>query len=222
MHYKGYSLFILFILQKTCLKQFLTHLYLIGCRCRFRYLHREQKSAFVTFCLTLKLPCVVAVRQCFAVLEDGALAHNLQEQESKYNVAAAHHTSVQSFVLCGLLSSLRQSLPLRFGDLICSYPPTEKHPTILFSSIYCNLFTHNKGLLFVARRFFFIAHFESVLTFFFFFLALLQLSNTTRPTSTRTSWCRTTSVLLKGCKMRRKRSRPSRAPSTDSPPGDCG
>lgn len=27
---------------------------------------------------------VVSVCQCFAVLEDGALAHNLQEQESKY------------------------------------------------------------------------------------------------------------------------------------------
>lgn len=30
------------------------------------------------------LSAVVSVCQCFAVLEDGALAHNLQEQESKY------------------------------------------------------------------------------------------------------------------------------------------
>lgn len=29
---------------------------------------------------------IVSVCQCFAVLEDGALAHNLQEQESKYKV----------------------------------------------------------------------------------------------------------------------------------------
>lgn len=34
------------------------------------------------------LLCSVSVCQCFAVLEDGALAHNLQEQESKYRVSA--------------------------------------------------------------------------------------------------------------------------------------
>ncbi|XP_031700898.1 coiled-coil domain-containing protein 187 isoform X2 [Anarrhichthys ocellatus] len=38
-------------------------------------------SPFVTFCMILKLSSVVSVCQCFAVLEDGALAHNLQEQE---------------------------------------------------------------------------------------------------------------------------------------------
>lgn len=34
------------------------------------------------------LLCSVSVCQCFAVLEDGALAHNLQEQESKYSCSA--------------------------------------------------------------------------------------------------------------------------------------
>lgn len=32
------------------------------------------------------LLCSVSVCECFAVLEDGALAHNLQEQESEYSV----------------------------------------------------------------------------------------------------------------------------------------
>lgn len=48
----------------------------------------------------------VSVCQCFAVLEDGALAHNLQEQESKYNVrlpcdynTAADYKQVYSFTV---------------------------------------------------------------------------------------------------------------------------
>uniref|UniRef100_A0A8D3ALZ7 Coiled-coil domain-containing protein n=1 Tax=Scophthalmus maximus TaxID=52904 RepID=A0A8D3ALZ7_SCOMX len=43
------------------------------------------------------LSSVVSVRQCFAVLEDGVLAHSLQEQESEYSV---------QFMLRELLSGL--------------------------------------------------------------------------------------------------------------------
>lgn len=39
------------------------------------------------------LSFVVSVCQCFAVLEDGALAHNLQEQESKCNVKLPYDSS---------------------------------------------------------------------------------------------------------------------------------
>ncbi len=53
---------------------------------------------------------VVSVCQCFAVLEDGVLAHNLQEQESKYNVklpydssTAAHYKRVVTYIVWGFI-----------------------------------------------------------------------------------------------------------------------
>ncbi len=52
----------------------------------------------------------VSVCQCFAVLEDGVLAHNLQEQESKYNVklpydssTAAHYKCVVTYIVWGFI-----------------------------------------------------------------------------------------------------------------------
>lgn len=45
-------------------------------------------------CLVAELLlCSVSVCQCFAVLEDGALAHNLQEQESEYCLCLTLRTS---------------------------------------------------------------------------------------------------------------------------------
>ena len=68
---------------------------------------------FVDLVTELLLLCpVVSVCQSFAVLEDGAMAHNLQEQESKYNVklprVSVESTSVSLslHLLCCEASSL--------------------------------------------------------------------------------------------------------------------
>lgn len=50
-------------------------------------LHLSSSQHCVTCCVIFRCCCpVVSVCQCFAVLEDGVLAHNLQEQESKCNI----------------------------------------------------------------------------------------------------------------------------------------
>lgn len=58
---------------------------------------------------------IVSVCQCFAVLEDGALAHNLQEQESKYKVK-------QLFDSCILCKRLLTSILNHHCMLGSSFP----------------------------------------------------------------------------------------------------
>lgn len=55
----------------------------------------------------------VSVCQCFAVLEDGALAHNLQEQESKYIIFIC--LIMQPYCMLSVaISKLSQPLSLKY------------------------------------------------------------------------------------------------------------